>query len=113
LPRRDFLQIGAVGATGLALPTLLQNRALAARSANFVRDKSVVFLFLAGGPSQYESFDPRQSAPFEIRGVTGEVQTNLAGVSYAGVLPQLARHADKLAGVIPLRGGGYADVSCC
>ena len=97
LKRRDFLQIGAMGATGLALPTLLRNRALGAGSANFVNDKSVIFLFLAGGPSQYETFDPKQSAPAEIRGVTGEVQTNLTGVNYAGVFPQLAKHADKLA----------------
>jgi uncharacterized protein (DUF1501 family) len=97
LKRRDFLQIGAMGATGLALPTLLRNRVLGAGSANFVNDKSVIFLFLAGGPSQYETFDPKQSAPAEIRGVTGEVQTNLTGVNYAGVFPQLAKHADKLA----------------
>ncbi len=111
LQRRDFLQIGALGATGLALPTMLQNRAMAAGSANFVRDKSVVFLFLAGGPSQYESFDPKQSAPFEIRGVTGEVQTCLPGVTFAGVLPQLARHADKLAVIRSFKpeGGGIHE----
>jgi hypothetical protein len=111
LRRRDFLQIGALGATGLALPTMLQNRALGTGSANFVKDKSVIFLFLAGGPSQYETFDPKQSAPAEIRGVTGEVQTNLPGVSFAGVLPQLSKHADKLAVVRSFKpeGGGIHE----
>ena len=111
LQRRDFLQIGALGATGLGLPSLLKSRALAAGSANFVKDKSVVFLFLAGGPSQYETIDPHQSAPFEIRGVTGEVQTSLPGVAFAGVLPQLARHADKLAVVRSFKpeGGGIHE----
>lgn len=86
-----------MGATGLGLSTLLRNRALAEGSASIVRDKSVIFLFLAGGPSQYETFDPKQEAPAEIRGVTGEAPTNLPGVTFAGVLPQLARRADSLA----------------
>jgi hypothetical protein len=111
LRRRDFLEIGALGATGLALPSMLRNRALGSGSANFVNDKSVVFLFLAGGPSQYETFDPKSLAPSEIRGVTGEVQTNLPGVSFAGVLPQLAKHADKLAVVRSFKpeGGGIHE----
>ena len=66
LPRRDFLQIGALGATGLALPLLLRNQAAAAGPTGFVKDKSVIFLFLAGGPSQYETFDPKQSCPRDL-----------------------------------------------
>lgn len=108
LSRRDFLQIGSLGATGLALPMLFRSRAAEAGTGGFVKDKSVIFLFLAGGPSQYETFDPKQSAPSDIRGVTGEVQTSLPGVTLAGVLPQLAKHADKLAIVRSFKpeGGG-------
>ena len=111
LPRRDFLQIGSLGATALSLPLLLRNQAAAAKPAGFVKDKSIIFLFLAGGPSQYETFDPKQSAPSEIRGVTGEVQTSLPGLTFAGVLPQLARHADKLAIVRSFKpeGGGIHE----
>ena len=111
LPRRDFLQIGSLGATGLTLPLVLRNQAAAAKPTSFVKDKSVIFLFLAGGPSQYETFDPKQSAPSEIRGVTGEVQTSLPGLTFAGVLPQLARHADKLAVVRSFKpeGGGIHE----
>ena len=110
-PRRDFLQVGALGATGLALPLVLRNQASAATPTGFVKDKSVIFLFLAGGPSQYETFHPKQSAPSEIRGVKGEVQTRLPGLTFAGVLPQLARHADKLAVVRSFKpdGGGIHE----
>lgn len=111
LPRRDFLQIGSLGATGLSLPMLLRNQAEAASPSGFVRDKAIIFLFLAGGPSQYETFDPKQSAPLEIRGVTGELQTNLPGLTFAGVLPQMAKHADKLAIVRSFKpdGGGVHE----
>jgi len=107
--RRDFLKIGAVGATGLTLSTLLRNQAAAAGPAGFVKDKSVIFLFLAGGPSQYETFDPKLTAPSEIHGVTGEVATKLPGVTFAGVLPKLAERADKLAVIRSFKPDGGAS----
>ncbi|HWB08055.1 MAG TPA: DUF1501 domain-containing protein [Pirellulales bacterium] len=94
--RRDFVRAGVLGATGLSLPTLLRAQNTFASSGS-VKDKSVVFLFLAGGPSQYETFDPKMTAPAEVRSVTGEIATNLPGVTFAGMFPQLARHADRLA----------------
>ena len=60
-------------------------------------DKSVIFLFLHGGPSQIETFDPKMSAPAEVRSATGEVATKLPGVTFGGTFPKLARLADKLA----------------
>ena len=97
MSRRDFVRAGVLGATGLSLPLLFRTHAALASPASFVKDTSVVFLFLAGGPSQYETFDPKMTAPWEIRGVTGEVATNLPGVTFGGMFPKLARHADKLA----------------
>ena len=59
--RRDFVRAGVLGATGLSLPVLFRAQA-AAGPAGFVKEKSVIFLFLAGGPSQYETFDPKMTA---------------------------------------------------
>lgn len=58
--RREFLQVGGLGLGGLQLTGLLQSKADAATlSSPIVKDKAVIFLFLHGGPSQTETFDPR------------------------------------------------------
>ena len=62
-----------------------------------VKDRSVVLLFLQGGPSHIEFFDPKMSAPAEVRSITGEVQTALHGVTFAGTLTKLAGLACKMA----------------
>jgi uncharacterized protein (DUF1501 family) len=92
--RRDFLRVGAMSLGGLALPRL--NRAHASSSIA-VAEKSVVFLFLHGGPSQLETFDPHMEAPAETRSATGEIPTALPGVTFASSFPKLARLADRLA----------------
>lgn len=107
--RRDFLQIGSLALGGLTLPMLLQERARAeARGRSLVKDKSVVLLFLQGGPTQIETFDPKMTAPVEIRSITGEVQTRIPGVTFGGTFPRLARMADKLA-VVRSFASGNAD----
>jgi uncharacterized protein (DUF1501 family) len=104
--RRDFLRVGALGLGGLTLPNLLAAKA-AASSA--VRDKAVVMLFLQGGPPQHETFDPHMDAAEEYRSATGEVQTNLPGVTFGGTFPKLAKMADRLAVVrsYQSRNGGH------
>jgi len=67
---------------GLSLSGLLAGRAAAAQSRSYVRNKSVVFLYLQGGPSHIELFDPKMTAPVEIRSITGEVKTKLPGVTF-------------------------------
>jgi hypothetical protein len=62
-----------------------------------LRDKAVVFLFMHGGPAQIETFDPKMSAPVEIRSVTGEVKTAIPGVTFGGTFPKLAERAKRLA----------------
>jgi hypothetical protein len=94
--RRDFLKVGALGAAGLSLPTLLAARAQAAQSGQTVKDTSVVWLWLGGGPSQIETFDPKMSAPSEFRSVTGEVSTVLPGVTLGANFPEMAKIADKM-----------------
>ena len=80
--RREFLRIGGLGLGSLALPQLMAARASAAHSREYVRDKAVVLLFLAGGPPQHETFDSKMTAPSEIRSTTGEVPTSLPGVTF-------------------------------
>jgi uncharacterized protein (DUF1501 family) len=98
LVRREFLKIGALGFGGLlTLPHLLAARSNAAARGAVVQDRSVVLLFLQGGPSHIELFDPKLAAPSEIHSVTGEVQTKLNGITFGGTFPKLAAMADKLA----------------
>ncbi len=94
--RRDFLRAGTLSLGSLTLPGLLAARA-AGGGESFVRDKSVVLLYLSGGASHIETFDPKMDAPAGTRSVTGEVQTSLPGVTFGGTFPRLASHADKLA----------------
>ena len=77
------------GSRALALPP-------GACGWQLVRDKSVIFLFLHGGPSQVETFDPKMTAPEGIRSITGEVATTLPGVTFGGSFPKLAKLADKV-----------------
>jgi len=95
--RRDFLKVGTLGAAGLSLPSLLAARAHAAQSGHAVKDTSVVWLWLGGGPTHVETFDPKMTAPSEFRSVTGEVSTVLPGVTLGGTFPEMAKVADKMA----------------
>ena len=100
--RRGFLRIGslglgALGLGSLGLSGLLTARARAAAAGLPVRDRSVVLLFLQGGPSHIEMFDPKMDAPAEIRSTTGEVETTLPGVTFAGTFPRLGKLARRLA----------------
>jgi hypothetical protein len=91
--RREFLKVGALGMSGLALPQLLA----AQESAGLIKGRSVVFLFLNGGPPHIETFDPKMTAPPEVRSVTGEVKTTLPGVTFGGTFVRMAKLAHKLA----------------
>ncbi len=94
--RRDFLRIGSLALGSLSLSELLAAQA-GASTSNYVRDKSVVLLYLSGGASHIETFDPKMTAPDGVRSVTGELKTSLPGVTFGGTFPQLAARADRLA----------------
>src|SRR6516162_2545728 len=93
--RRDLLRVGTLALGGLSLPGLLAARAAAAGAGvqAAVKDKAVVLLFLAGGPSHIETFDPRMDAPEGVRSVTGAVATAVPGVAFGGTFPGLAARA--------------------
>ena len=95
--RRDFLRIGALGFAGLSLPGLLRARESSSRAGIASKSTSVVWLWLAGGPSQIETFDPKPDAPEGVRSVTGAVKTNLPGVQIGGTFERIAANADKFA----------------
>ncbi len=95
--RRDFIKAGLLGAGGLTLADLLRARAHASAQGQATRNTSVVWLWLGGGPTHVETFDPKMSAPAEYRSVVGQVQTNVAGVQIGGVFPKMARVSDKMA----------------
>ena len=93
--RREFLRIGGLGLGGLSLADLLRANGQAAGGNPLATGRSVVFLFMHGGPSQIETFDPKMEAPSEIRSATGELSTKLPGITFGGTMPQLAARADK------------------
>lgn len=105
--RRRILSAGTLALGGLSLSSLCAARA-AGRPAqkssapsnpkpSLLTGKSVIFLFQQGGPSQFETFDPKPTAPSEIRTVTGVAQTSLPGVFFGDTFAQLAPIAHKLA----------------
>jgi len=93
--RRDFLKVGALGTTGLALPNLLRARAAQGSPAGRTLDKTVIWLFLSGGPTLYETFDPKPNNPLPYRSTVGALQTNVPGTHIGGLFPRLAKLADK------------------
>jgi hypothetical protein len=97
LNRRSFLKVGTLGASGLALADLIRARAQAASTGHTVRETSVVWLWLAGGPTHIELFDPKMQAPVEFRSAVGALPTSLAGVEIGGLLPEIAKSAHRLA----------------
>src|SRR5262245_47625279 len=94
--RRWFLQTGLAGLAGLSLPELLRSRAQAqARTAS--SRKAVILIWLSGGPSHIDSWDPKPDAPAEVRGPFGTIPTKLPGVRVCEYLPRQAALMDRLA----------------
>src|SRR5262245_2759812 len=97
--RRNVLRIGSlgIGASALSLPNLLAARPAANEAGQPTKKTSVVWLWLGGGASHIETFDPKMNAPGEFRSVTGEVASALPGVTLGGTFPKLAQLADRMA----------------
>lgn len=95
--RRDFLKVGSLGLTGLTLPGLLRSRAEAAARGLTTKDTSVVWVWLGGGPTHIETFDPKMDAPVEFRSVVGDVTTSVPGVTIGGLFPKMGAQAHRMA----------------
>ena len=95
LARRDLLRIGSLGIAGTLLPGIAT--AELARASNKPRARSVILLWMAGGMTHIDSFDPKPDAPEEVRGTLSAIDTALPGVRFTEVMPTLARSARHLA----------------
>ena len=93
LHRRAFVQVGASSVLGLSLANSLS--AGGGRTPGSA--KSVVLIWLWGGPSQLDTFDPKPKAPLEIRGPFGTIPTKVAGVRFCELFPKLAGINDQFA----------------
>jgi uncharacterized protein (DUF1501 family) len=91
LTRRDFLHAGAVSVLGLTLADWFALRGSAAQD----QDINCIMLFLVGGPSHIDTWDPKPSAPAEVRGPFRPIATNVPGMQITDVFRRMARHADK------------------
>lgn len=92
--RRSVLQAGLAGAFGLSLPGLLQQRASAGLAS---RKTAVIYVEMAGGPTQHETYDPKPLAPAEYRGPLNAIDTAIPGVQFSEFMTEQARIIDKLA----------------
>jgi hypothetical protein len=87
--------VGSLGLFGLSLPSLLSRQAQAAAEGTPTKDVNVILIWLDGGPSHIDMFDPKPEAPVEIRGEFGSIETNVPSVRISDQLPQLAKQMDK------------------
>ncbi|MBW3539303.1 MAG: DUF1501 domain-containing protein [Planctomycetes bacterium] len=111
LQRRTFLKIGSLAMGGLALPDLLR-----AEAQNGVgrSHKSVIMIFLSGGPPHQDTFDLKPKAPAEYRGEFQPIHTNVPGIEVCEHLPRIAQMMDRLAVIRTLVGseGRHAAFQC-
>src|SRR5688500_17065492 len=97
--RREFLYVGLVGTLGLSLGNLFRLQATAKSGTAAAKEgvaKSIINIYLPGGMSAQESFDPKMLAPIEYRGPLGTVKTKLEGVHFSAFMKETAKVADKI-----------------
>lgn len=106
ISRRDCLRLGALGVGGLTLADVLRARAAAPGET---RAKSVIMVYLPGGPSHLDMYDMKPDAPVEYRGEFDPIQTNVPGMHLCELMPRQALLADKFAIVRGLQTRGNHD----
>jgi hypothetical protein len=92
--RRDFLRLGLGGFMGLSLPDLFRQRAQAALPTS-TRRSAIIVVWLHGGASHLETYDPKPNAPSEYRGPFAPINTKVPGLDFCELLPRQAALADK------------------
>ena len=101
--RREFLRVGGAGLLGLSLGDVLSLQAYARENAapdarsktGWGNAKSVIFIFLQGGPSHIDIWDPKPEAPSNVRGEFKSIKSNVPGIWLSEVMPKLAQQMDK------------------
>jgi len=91
--RRNFIQVGGLGALGLSFSDIL--RAQSSYDGPTPKIKSVINIFLPGGISVQESWDPKPNAPVEYKGPYGAIDTSVAGIQLSELLPNVAKIMNK------------------
>src|SRR5437016_4993213 len=99
-PRRDFLRLGVGTFLGMGFVDLIRQRAAAAEAARASGKVSpsitnCILIWLDGGPSHFETFDPKPDAPVDVRGELKAIKTAVPGVYFSEAIPKLAKVADK------------------
>src|SRR4051794_3937897 len=100
--RRDLLRVGGSGLLGISLGSMLELQARAADQAGVAgrpgwgKAKSIILVYLQGGPSHLDLWDPKDNVPDNVRSVFKQVPTKTPGVNFTEVLPRLASVTDKL-----------------
>ena len=99
MTRRDCLQLGLGILAGGSFVDLLRLRSQAAEVASAAANRpiSCILIWMDGGPTHFETFDPKPDAPAEVRGELAPIQTKIPGVYFSQHLPRLASIADKIA----------------
>ena len=121
--RREALKIGGLGMTGLTLPSLVELSTAHAKpsvdkgsshSSSFGKAKNCIILFLSGGASHHDTFDPKPNEPAEVRGEFDQIQTSVPGLVIGEHLPRTAKWMDRVALIRSMThessghaGGGY------
>jgi len=105
--RRELLKVAGLGFAGLNLAEALRlsGEAQATPGGYKKRDVSCIFLWLDGGPSHFETFDPKPDTPDAIRGPYGAIRTKVPGVFFSELMPQTAAMMDKVAVIRSLTHG--------
>ncbi len=95
--RRDFLRVGGAGMLGLTLGSMLELRARAARASapGWGKAKSIIMVYLQGGPSHIDLWDPKADVPDNVRSAFKTIPTKIPGVHFTEILPTLAKLNDK------------------
>ena len=115
MSRRDFLSVGGSAAGGLSLASLLQAESLQSSGSSLGpggSHKSVINIFLPGGPPHQDLWDMKPDAPDDIRGEFKPINTNVAGIQICELLPKLAAMMDKLVvirSIVGSRGPHYSQ----
>src|SRR5262245_40091941 len=99
LTRRDMLRVGGSGLLGLSLGSMFQLQSQAAQDRHggpgWGRARNIILVFLQGGPSHIDLWDPKENVPDNVRSAFSAINTRSTGVRFTEILPRLSQVTDK------------------